>query len=481
MIRAKESASAAGRAVAKVSTGILDVVRRRPPPADETAPAILEFQWPSTAIINAPIPRAARGIAWTVTSMVLVLIVLAGIIPIDQVVSARGMVVSKTPIILAQPLDTAIVRSIDVHEGQLVRAGTVLARFDPTFAASDLKALQAQVASLKDEVARLQAQSEGKPYIAIPGDPASAIQASLYTHDQSEFQLKSEGYTQKIDELASSIVRDRADVTAYKGRLSGAIDIENMRKKLEAEGYGTHLNTIQATDTRLQMQSALADAQDNEQAAQRDLAAMQAERDAYIQGWSADIAQKLTDATRKLSDSTQALNKAMLHRELVELHADRDAIVQSIAKVSVGSVVQSGEALFTLVPANASLEIEANVSGNDNGFVHVGDRVSIKFDTFPFAQYGTATGHVRIVSPDSFTAQDESRNPTGAVPATSSSEPFYRARISVERNGLHGVPPGFRVTPGMPVTADIKVGRRTVLSYLLGRVLPYAQEGMREP
>jgi HlyD family secretion protein len=33
----------------------------------------------------------------------------------------------------------------------------------------------------------------------------------------------------------------------------------------------------------------------------------------------------------------------------------------------------------------------------------------------------------------------------------------------------------------MPVTADIKVGKRTVLSYLLGRIMPVATEGMREP
>jgi len=46
---------------------------------------------------------------------------------------------------------------------------------------------------------------------------------------------------------------------------------------------------------------------------------------------------------------------------------------------------------------------------------------------------------------------------------------------------LHDVPEGFRVTPGMPVTADIKVGKRTVFSYLLGRIMPLAQEGMREP
>ena len=62
-----------------------------------------------------------------------------------------------------------------------------------------------------------------------------------------------------------------------------------------------------------------------------------------------------------------------------------------------------------------------------------------------------------------------------------STEPFFRARISIEQVALHNVPAGFRLAPGMPVTADIKVGKRTMLGYMLSRVLPLASEGMREP
>ena len=46
---------------------------------------------------------------------------------------------------------------------------------------------------------------------------------------------------------------------------------------------------------------------------------------------------------------------------------------------------------------------------------------------------------------------------------------------------LHDLPPGFHLTPGMPVTADIKVGRRTPIQYLLSRVIPATTEGMHEP
>src|SRR5207245_5932451 len=102
--------------MSKTSSTALALVRRRAEP-DPTLPAILEFQWPSTAIVNAPIPRSARGIAWVITSMVAALIAAMGLIPLDQVVTARGIAVSKAPTILVQPLQTATVRTSRVREG----------------------------------------------------------------------------------------------------------------------------------------------------------------------------------------------------------------------------------------------------------------------------------------------------------------------------------------------------------------------------
>ncbi|MBN8901457.1 MAG: biotin/lipoyl-binding protein, partial [Rhodospirillales bacterium] len=125
---------------------------------DPVLPAILEFQSPSTAIINTPVPRSARGIAWMIGSMVLAAIVATAVIRVDRVVEAPGKVVSQSPTIVVQPLDTAIVRSIDVHEGETVKAGQVLARLDPTFAAADMGALAAQVGALQAQVSRLQAE-----------------------------------------------------------------------------------------------------------------------------------------------------------------------------------------------------------------------------------------------------------------------------------------------------------------------------------
>ena len=466
----------------KAMSNPIALVRQPSVSNDPMLPTILEFQWPSTAVVNAPVPRSARGIVWIIASLVVTMIVVLGLIPVDRVVTARGIVVSQSPTIMVQPLDTAIVRSIDVRDGQPVRAGQVLARLDPTVAAADVATLAAQLSSFDAEVARLQAEDAAQPFYYVGPDRDRLLQATIFAHRKAEYDAKLENYAHRSAELVSVISRSQSDAAGYRERLRVAEELEHMNMELQAAQAGSKAGTLVAKDNRAEMARSLANAQQTAAAARLDRAALDSERNAYIQNWRANVAQSLNEASAKASDARAQLDKANLHRQMVELRSERDAIVQSVAKVSVGSVLQSGQQFITLVPADAPLEVEANISGREDGFVHVGDPVAVKFDTFPYSQYGMATGTVRIVSPDAFTGQDEARNPTSAVPVLPTNvEPFYRARIAIDRLALHNVPVGFRVNPGMPVTADIKVGKRTVLKYLLGWMMPVAQEGMREP
>ena len=449
---------------------------------DPTLPAILEYQSPSTAIINLPMPRIARGFTLTLSSMIAVMFALSGVIKVDRVVTATGVVVARAPTIVVQPLETAIVRSIDVHPGDLVHAGQILAHLDPTFATADLGTLVAQVSSLQAQVSRMQAELENRPFTYSGLDPSLALQAAIYGQRQAEFNFKLENYRQKGDSLTATIARARADVTSFTDRLAYAKSLEAMRKELEHLNVGSKINTLSAMDTRTQMQGSLDGAQQQAMGGQRDLAALIAERNGYIQLWHTEVAEKLTEALGKLSDARESLNKAQLRRQLVELRAERDGTVLTVSKVSVGSVLNAGQQFITLVPTDALLEVEANISGTDDGHIQVGDPVDVKFDTFPYTQYGLAHGVVRIISPDSFTAQEEQRNPTGAVAVPSSGGGvWFRSRITLDQIALHNTPVDFHLIPGMPVQADIRVGQQTVLRYMLGKTIPLFTEGMREP
>ncbi|MCI4680827.1 HlyD family type I secretion periplasmic adaptor subunit [Rhodoblastus acidophilus] len=448
---------------------------------DPTLPVLLEFQKPSTAIVNAPVPRSAQGVIWVIAGMVLTLILVTGVMPVDRVVTAKGTVVSQSPTILVQPLQTSIVRSIDVHEGEEVRAGQLLAKLDPTFAAADFASLKAQASALEAKVARLTAEGDGTPFTYSGAKADWALEASIYRQRKAEFDAKTENFAHRLGELDAQIARAKSDIGGFQERLRVAQAVEQMRATLQAKQVGTKLNTLIAEDNRAEMARSLASAEHAEVEATLGKQALAAEQEAFVSGWKAQIAEQLSEAKDKAVADREQLRKAKLLRNLVEFRAERNAIVQSVAKVSVGSVLQSGQQFITLVPTDAVLQVEADIPGGESGFVHVNDPVAIKFDTFPYSQYGMAEGAVQIVSPSSFTIHEEARNPSGRAPERNGPELFYRARINFTRLSLHGVPAGFHLISGMPVTADIKVGKRTVLQYLLGAVMPVAHEAMREP
>jgi HlyD family secretion protein len=451
-------------------------------PSDSATPILLEFESPTAAVLARPVPLRSRYMTWIVSSIFFVLLWLAYAVPIDRVVSTTGKVVATAPNIVVQPLETAIVRSIDVKDGDLVRKGQLLAQLDPTIAAADAGAAQAQVASLQAEVDRLTAESNNRVYLS-DGTQPSELQAVIFAQRHAEYSYKLENYQQKIDSLQSKVAQAQADIASYTERLALARTLEAKRRELERLQVGSQLNTLAAVDNRVEIARSLDIARTSAIGAKRDLDAMIAERDAYIQQTHAETSQQLTDQGRKLQQARDDLAKARLRHSLVQLRADRDAIVLSIAPVSVGSVMQSGDQFITLVPVDSPLEIETVVDGRDAGFVRVGDPVTIKFETFPYFSYGTAEGTVRVVSADSFHQpmdnQTTASRPQAAQQATGAL--FYRARITLDEMKLHNLPAGFRVTPGMPVTGDVKIGKRTVLQYMLSRFVPAISEGMREP
>ena len=440
---------------------------------------LLEFQSPTIALVAKPLPAFAYYATYVLASMLVIFLVIAGTVPIDRVVTATGRVVSQNSNMLVQPLETSIVRSIEVSIGQRVHAGDLLARLDPTFAGADMSGLQAQTQSLQAEVDRLKAEAAGTLY---SGDisPAGQLQGAIYKEREAERSFKLETYRQKISSLDSALSKAKSDMRSYSEQLHIASDMLEARQRLEREGVGSKFNTQQALSTVTDQRRAMDAAMNTAASAKQDMDALSSERDGYIQQFRSETSQQLIDASRKLADATEQLAKAKRRHDLVDLRADRDATVLAIAPVSVGSVLNAAEPFITLVPDDATLEVDAAIPATDVGFVRVGDQAVIKFDAYRFFEHGYAEGHVRVVAPDSQSTPTEGPDKPRIESAPLGPQ-LYRLKIAIDTMKLTNLPPDFHLQPGLGTEADIKVGRRTMLSYLMARFVPTLTEGMREP
>jgi hypothetical protein len=134
-----------------------------------------------------------------------------------------------------------------------------------------------------------------------------------------------------------------------------------------------------------------------------------------------------------------------------------------------------------LSPANTASK--AMLSNRDIGFVHPGQDVQVKVDTFPFTRYGLIHGRVVSVSKDAITRDKPGEKAPG--PESTTSEPkgqelVYSARISLDRTQMQVEENLVNLTTGMAVTVEIKTRSRAVITYLLSPLMRYKQESLRE-
>jgi hemolysin D len=218
------------------------------------------------------------------------------------------------------------------------------------------------------------------------------------------------------------------------------------------------------------------------------LAGIAETRNQTISEFRRTLFDELAKAEAKAAGLKHDVVKAEQKAKLQTLTAPVDGVVQQLAIHTVGGVVTPAQALLVLVPLGSHLEIEAMVNNRDIGFVRPGQDVEIKIDTFNFTRYGLLHGKVLSVSQDAITrdkGQDNKQNDRQAQTADSSSEPkgqelSYAARISLDQTQMWIEDKMVNLSLGMAVTAEIKTGSRTVLSYLLSPVLKYKHDSLRE-
>jgi hemolysin D len=449
----------------------------RTPPSLDPNREVRIFQSETAEILAGPEPVQARITLFVLVGMFLSVVLITLTMRVDRVAtSSTGQMVTVEPTIVLGALDQSIIKSLDVHEGQIVKQGDLLATLDPTFSKADVGTLKAQVANLNAQIARCQAELAQKPFDMAPvTDPVAntyiAMQRDYYSQRKSQYDAQIRSYEEQIAQYNATMLKYQADAARYGDRVKISQEIENMRATLAAAQVGSRLNLLTATDQKLEIERALEFDRNAMQEAQHQLDATTATRDAYVQQWFAQVSQELVKAQGDRDAALEQLTKASKHMELVRLVAPENAMVMKLAKLSSDSVMNQGEPLLYLAPLKSPLEAELHIAARDIGFIRVGDETTVKLDPFNFVEHGTADGKVRSISEGTFTTDDNNQ----PVPA------YYKVRVSLDPVNLRNVPQGFRLVPGMTLTGDIHVGTRSLFAYLVGGLVSGLGESMREP
>ena len=449
-----------------------------------------EFLPAALEIIETPASPVGRAIAGTIIGFAAVAVAWSCFGEVDIIATAQGRIIPTGKSKVIQPFETGVVRRIAVADGAIVHKGDVLVELDPTTDSSDETRLAFALAQDKLDVARLRTLLDGIAFAAPTGaNPRLVLMASHQLDEQAaEHKAKLDGLDRQIAQKQAEGREIRAAIEKVEMSLPLLTEQRDIRSSLLQNQYGSRLTYLQIQQQVVEAQHELeAQKQKAEETAQalagldRQKAEVTAE---YRKGLLTDVAKAEVAANEHGGE----LEKATLKHGLRTLRAPVAGTVQQLAVHTLGGVVTPAQQLMVVVPEATGIEIEATLPNKDVGFVHRGQEVEIKVETFTFTRYGLLHGTVTSLSQDVVAPQDDTRWTRGKDEDADAADeqqrqarqPTYVAHVAVAAKGI-ATEDGFALLePGMAVTTEIKTGRHSVISYLLSPLSRFRQEGLRE-
>lgn len=385
---------------------------------------------PSHHGVHAPI--GARTSLRVMVLGLLLLLIWAAVGKIDQVTRAQAQIIAAERTQLVQSPDGGVLTQLHVKEGDVVKAGQLLATLQKERAAAAVSDSSAKVAALRITLARLHAEVYGKPLSFEP----DLLVYTNYIRNQTDLYNKRQ-----------TAFKD--DINALENILSLAEDELRINRQLEATG-----DVSRAEVLRLQRSAADVRAQ------------LAGKRNKYLQ----DAQAEMTKAQEELSSQTEQLRDRSQVLEHTELVAPVDAVVNNIKVNTLGGVIRAGDTVLELLPTGDNLIAEAKVPPADIAFVAVGQDASVKLDAYDSSIYGAMHGKVSYISPDVLTEESKQG------PVT-----YYRVRIRITDTEFKGdKAKEIHLRPGLTATVEIKALERTVLSYLTKPISKTFSQAMGE-
>ncbi|OGT02396.1 MAG: secretion protein HylD [Gallionellales bacterium RBG_16_57_15] len=440
----------------------------------------------------------ARTLLYSLLTLLALLLIWAVFGKLDVVASAEGKLIPQSYIKIVQPSEQGVIRDILVNEGDLVKAGQVLMRMDTTLSETDVATLETDAHSKHLTLRRIDAELAGHPYTRQPGDPDG-----LYTQTLAQYRVNRTAYETALAQERSLHDKAQNDLSAAEEiRTKLLKTLPHYRQQDEAyerlvkDGFASKIMANDKARERIEKEQDLKSQEYLIQSAQATLTQSSRRLAQITAGYRRQLQTERADIEDKLDKSQGELTKQQYRRDLHELRAPQDGcggvaaeqpgthrptpggcIVKDLATHTAGTVISPGTILMTLVPSGEILRAEVWVGNQDVGFIHTGEPVKIKFAAYQFQKYGMVEGKVAHLSADASdnNQQQQGNNKTGG------NLPFaYRALIDLKAQ--HLIADGVRhsLTPGMQVTAEIHLGTRTILEYLLSPVRGAFQEAGRE-
>ncbi|MEA5598437.1 HlyD family type I secretion periplasmic adaptor subunit [Rivularia sp. UHCC 0363] len=435
-------------------TSQLDLNNSTQKPSSQQSSTPLSQEWSSlTKELIDTFPQV-----WT-RGLLYFLVVCAGIIlpwsmlsKVDETGSARGRLEPQGKTHRLDAPVTGKVAAIKVKEGQTVRSGQILLELESELTRTELQQAQAKLEGQYNRINQLQLLK-------------NQLKISLNTQ-QSQNQASYAEQLAQIDQIRQRLSSNKQVYDLEKGRLKLAKNEVQRYRYLLQNGAISKSKLEEIEGAMFERQGLLEQAQSNIQEATTELAKQESANQRIkrtgelalleSQKQVKELQSQIVDVQSEISQTKKQIESLQFQLKQQTLRAPIDGTIFQLSIDNAGTVVQPGQMITQIAPQGAPLIFRAEMPSQESGFLRLGMPVKLKFDAYPFQDYGLVEGKLRWISPDS-----------KVVETAQGKVEIFELEIALEQTYIQSGNKPITLTPGQTATAEVVVRQRRVIDFVL--------------
>ncbi|MBW4423012.1 MAG: HlyD family secretion protein [Nostoc desertorum CM1-VF14] len=399
------------------------------------------------------LPRVwTRGLLYWLVIFAAIVLPWAMLSKVDETGNARGRLEPQGRTLRLDAPVTGKVISIKVKEGETVKAGQILLELESDINRTELQQTQAKLEGQQNRVNQLQLLK-------------NQLTMSLRTQQLQNQAQESEQLAQ-LDQIQQRLNSSKQVHILEKGRLKLANNEIQRYRYLWQKGAISKSKLEEVEGAMFERQRLLEQAQSDIQQATTEITKQQSTNqrisrtgelallDSHKQ--IKELQSQVVDVLSEIDQTKKQIQSLQFQLQQQTLRTPIDGTIFQLSINNAGTVVQPGQMVTQIAPQGAPLIFRAEMPSQESGFLRVGMPVKLKFDAYPFQDYGVTEGKLRWISPDSKvveTAQGKIEN--------------FELEIAVPQTYIQSGNKRIALTPGQTATAEVIVRQRRIIDFVL--------------
>jgi HlyD family secretion protein len=455
-----------------------------------------------------------RGLLYFVALFSAIALPWAFLAKVDETGVARGRIEPRGATQRIDAPASGMVSVVHVKEGQIVQQGQILLELETDELQTDLQQAQGKLGGQINQLNQLELLKN--QVLGSLGVQAQQTQAQIFEKESqvnqarqtlasgesslpiqaAEKQAQVDQASAKFNAAQKDLIRtenlyrkDVDEIQRYRqlAKVGGAAVIEVTRAERTAEESRRLRDQaeaeVQQAQQRLVEQQASYQRLSQKLQTEQQLAALQLEEQ---QGGQVSLSKtgelallKNQERLRELNGQIVALktqvnqsrNQVKVLNLQLRKRSVRSPVTGTIFELPITknkAFLQAGQTIAQIAPQNVPLIVKAQIPSANSGFLKVGQPVKLKFDAYPFQDYGTQSGRVQWISPNS----------TLKTIGNAQIEVF-NLEVIMDQPYLQTSSKRIMLSPGQSVSAEVIVRQRRIIDFLLDPFRKLQGDGLK--